>query len=80
MFDYCGICWISWATPHTIISFNEYWSGILLNIAYRNYFVRTSYLDNNTVDGFDLTNTTALLQPLLVRGCEWVCPLENFIA
>ncbi|XP_065912217.1 prostatic acid phosphatase-like isoform X2 [Dysidea avara] len=46
----------------------------------KKYYVITSYLNTNTVDGFDLTNTSSLLVPMRVHGCNCVCPLENFTA
>jgi len=41
--------------------------------------VKTWYLNKNTVDGFDLSNISALLLPKYVRGCDILCPLEDFI-
>ncbi|XP_065912207.1 prostatic acid phosphatase-like [Dysidea avara] len=45
----------------------------------KKYFVKTWYLNKNTVDGFDLSDTSKLLLPMSVRGCDILCPLDKFI-
>ena len=48
--------------------------------SFSNHFVRVWYLNNNTIDGFDLTNTTLLLNPMSIPGCDKeICPLDQFI-
>ena len=52
---------------------------VILLFSFSNYFVRLFYLNYNTIDGFDLTNTTSLLIPLQIPGCDQLCPLDKFI-
>ena len=42
------------------------------------YFVKLWYLNQRTIDGFDLTNTTSLLMPMQIPNCSEPCPLETF--
>ena len=43
---------------------------------FSNYFVRLFYLNDNSIDGFDLTNTTSLLTPLQIPGCNLLCRMS----
>ena len=53
---------------------------IMILLFLSNYFVRLFYLNDNTIDGFNLTNTTSLLTPLQIPDCDQLCPLDKFIA
>jgi len=41
--------------------------------------VKTWYLNKNTVDGFNLSDTSSLLIPKSVRDCNELCPLDDFV-
>ena len=56
-----------------------YCNCFILCVVHRKYFVKTWYLNKNTVDGFDLSDTSKLLLPMSVRGCDILCPLDKFI-